>query len=144
MAEFPVSTDIPVRFRDCDPMNHVNNAVYATYLEVGRQEYWSRFLDPGDYHKVPFIVARVEIDYISPLATGETVRVFLRTAWIGEHSFATEYELRSLSDDRVVARARTIQATYDYDRRQVIPVPEHLRQGLEAVEGHPIPPKPGQ
>ena len=27
---------LPVRFRDCDPLGHVNNAVYLTYLEQAR------------------------------------------------------------------------------------------------------------
>jgi acyl-CoA thioester hydrolase len=29
-----------VRFRDCDPLGHVNNAVYLTYLEQARFSYW--------------------------------------------------------------------------------------------------------
>lgn len=141
-ADFPVWVDIDVRFRDCDPMNHVNNAVYATYLEVGRQAYWSRFLSPRDYRQVPFIMARVEIDYRSPLHTGETCRVYLRTAWIGNRSFGTEYELREREGGRVVARARSVQVTYDYTEEAVLPVPDQLRRGLEQVEGRPIPGKP--
>ena len=30
-----------VRFSDCDPLGHVNNAVYSTYLEQARYELWS-------------------------------------------------------------------------------------------------------
>ena len=31
---------LEVRFRDCDPMGHVNNAVYLTYLEQTRLMHW--------------------------------------------------------------------------------------------------------
>ncbi len=31
---------LDVRFRDCDPMGHVNNAVYLTYLEQARFAHW--------------------------------------------------------------------------------------------------------
>jgi acyl-CoA thioester hydrolase len=31
---------VEVRFRDCDPMGHVNNAVYLTYLEQARFAHW--------------------------------------------------------------------------------------------------------
>jgi Thioesterase-like superfamily len=31
---------LEVRFRDCDPMGHVNNAVYLTYLEQARFSHW--------------------------------------------------------------------------------------------------------
>jgi acyl-CoA thioesterase FadM len=30
---------LAVRFRDCDPMGHVNNAVYLTYLEQVMYDY---------------------------------------------------------------------------------------------------------
>jgi acyl-CoA thioester hydrolase len=86
VADFPVWTDISIRFRDCDPMGHVNNAVYLTYLEVGRQVYWQRLADPRRFDQVPFIIARVEIDYRSPAGVGETVRVFVRTSWVSRSS----------------------------------------------------------
>lgn len=139
---YPVWTDIDVRFRDCDPMNHVNNAVYATYLEVARQAYWSRFLSPLDYRNVPFIMARIEIDYRSPLLTGETVRVYLRTSWIGHRSFGLEYELRERASNRLIAQATSVQVAYDYAASRVIAVPESLKRGLEGVEGRAIPAKP--
>ena len=31
---------LEVRFRDCDPLGHVNNAVYFTYLEQTRFQHW--------------------------------------------------------------------------------------------------------
>ena len=31
---------LEVRFRDCDAMGHVNNAVYLTYLEQSRFAHW--------------------------------------------------------------------------------------------------------
>ena len=31
---------LEVRFRDCDPLGHTNNAVYLTYLEQTRLQYW--------------------------------------------------------------------------------------------------------
>ena len=33
---------VEVRFRDCDPLGHVNNAVYLTYLEQARLMQWRR------------------------------------------------------------------------------------------------------
>ena len=32
-------TEIPVRFRDLDPLNHVNNALFNTYLEEARIQF---------------------------------------------------------------------------------------------------------
>ena len=142
LGDFPVSVDIPVRFRDTDAMGHVNNAVLLTYLEVGRQAYWQRFARPQDYAHFPFILAHVCIDFRSPLQANEVARVFLRATWISERSFGIEYELRERDSGRLVATAESVQVTYDYGRQQVIPVPAELRQELEALEGRPLPPKP--
>ena len=40
------------RFRDTDAMCHINNAVYVTYLEVARQEYWRAFKHDDNYRVV--------------------------------------------------------------------------------------------
>ena len=42
MDGYPFSTRERVRFRDCDSMGHVNNAVFSTYLEEARIE-WSEW-----------------------------------------------------------------------------------------------------
>ena len=145
-ASFRVWTDLEVRFRDCDPMGHVNNAVFATYMEVGRQTYWRQFIKPQDITSVPFIVGRIEIDYRSPAFVGETLRVSMRTGWIGRHSFGTEYEIREKETGRLVVEAKSVEVTYDYRTGAVIPVPDELRTHLETIEGREIPTReqPGQ
>jgi len=41
MFDFEVfSADIELRFRDMDAMGHVNNAVYFTYFETGRFQFF--------------------------------------------------------------------------------------------------------
>ena len=47
---------LEVRFRDCDPMGHVNNAVYLTFLEQARFNHWRSlwgFGDPQTPAKMP-------------------------------------------------------------------------------------------
>lgn len=142
MSEFSHSTDIDVRFRDTDAMGHVNNAVYLTYLEVARQEYWERVAAHVDYDRVPFVVARATIDFRSPVMVGETVRVHLRTTWVSRSSFGLEYELRERGSGRVLATASTVLVTYDYEAHRSMPVPDWLRAGLERAEGRPLPEEP--
>lgn len=139
MADYRVSTDIEPRFRDTDAMGHVNNAVYLTYLEVGRQHYWREMSPELDYRQVPFVMARVEIDFRSPVIVGERLRVLLRMTYCSRRSFGTEYEIRDLRSDRVVATAKSVQVCYDYERQSSMDVPASLRSGLERMEGHALP-----
>jgi acyl-CoA thioester hydrolase len=109
-----------VRFRDCDAMGHVNNAVFSTYLEESRIGVLGGLND--------FILARVEIDFRSELRMAEEVEVRSRCSRIGTKSFDLEHVITA--GDRIVAEAKSVLVSYDYDRGESVPVPDGLRQRL--------------
>jgi acyl-CoA thioester hydrolase len=115
-----------VRFRDLDSMGHVNNAVFLTYMEQAR----IGFLFGRGATTNSIIIARVEIDYRSPVRLGDTVEIAVRCDRLGTKSFDLEYELSV--GDRVVAEARSVQVFYDYDRREAAELPADWRQALTA------------
>jgi acyl-CoA thioester hydrolase len=120
-AEFSYVHRDRVRFRDCDAMGHVNNAVYSTYLEE------ARIAVLGDL--IGFILARVEIDFRSELRNGEDVEVKTRCSRIGTKSFDLEHVISA--DGRVVAEARSVLVSYDYEFGASIEVPAELRARLQ-------------
>ena len=97
---YTVVFELSPRFRDTDAMGHINNAVYVTYLEVGRQEYWKRISQVPDYRRVPFILAHVTIDFRSEALVNEVLEVATRCEWIGTRSFAFRYEIRAQAGRR--------------------------------------------
>jgi acyl-CoA thioester hydrolase len=131
---FQYSTHIPVRFRDCDPMGHVNNAVYLTYLEVARFAYWKDVAGARTFDDASFIIARTEIDYIEPVTVGDIVEIFLGVTGFGRSSFTMEYELVD-QNDRLIAKARNVLVMYDYVKKRPIPVDEGFKQHLMEHEG---------
>jgi len=126
------------RFRDTDAMGHINNAVYVTYLEVARQEYWRAFRGDEDYRVVPFILARVEVDFRSEALMREVLELAVRCSSIGTKSFAFEYEIREQDTRRLVVAAASVQVFYDYAAKRSIPCPPEMRERLEAFEGRPL------
>ena len=137
-SDFTVTHEIVPRFRDTDGFGHINNAVYVTYLEVGRQVYWAR-LEPGTgYSDVPFILAHVTIDFRSEALVTEVLEQRLRCEWIGDKSFAFRYEIREKRSGRAVVEATSVQVCYDYQDKRSIPMPETLRHRLEAFEGRSL------
>ena len=85
------SHPIEVRFRDLDALGHVNNAVYLTYLESARIAYWLHVTGRSGLDALDMILARVEIDYRSPLSYGEAVDVSVRCASMRRSSFVLEF-----------------------------------------------------
>ena len=120
------------RFRDLDPMGHVNNAVYLTWIENARIEFLRSLaaFDRPDTGGMTMILARVEVDFRAPLGFGDEVEVGVRVSRFGNKSFDLEYELRSAG--RVVAEAKTVLVAYDYARNESRELPEEWRRLLAA------------
>jgi acyl-CoA thioester hydrolase len=117
-----------VRFRDLDGMGHVNNAVFLTYLEQARSAFLVVHGLASSIEEISIILARVEIDFRSPVSYGETVDVELRPVRLGTKSFELEYTLRA--GDRVVAEAKSVQVGFDYETGATIPIPDAWRKLL--------------
>ena len=123
---------LEVRFRDCDPLGHVNNAVYLTYLEQTRFNHWraSGIASGPEGNGIPSVIlARVEIDYRRQARYGDQLEVRLGVAAIGRTSFTYEYEIFSEAGE-VVATARTVLVSFDYTAAKPTPVPDLLREAL--------------
>ncbi len=126
------------RFRDTDAMGHINNAVYVTYLEVARQEYWRAFKQDDNYRVVPFIFARVEVDFRSEALMHETLELRIRCSFVGHKSFGFDYEIRESTSARLVVAATSVQVFYDYASKTSVPCPDDMRRQLESFEGRPL------
>jgi acyl-CoA thioester hydrolase len=117
MHDFPFVRRERVRFRDCDAMGHVNNAVYSTFLEEARIEVLDGLTD--------VILARVEIDFRAELRAGEEIEIGTRCSRIGTKSLELEHEIRT--GGRVAAEARSVLVGYDYERAESVPLSEELK-----------------
>lgn len=120
------------RFRDLDPMGHVNNAVYLTWMENARIEFLRALgtFDEVDATGMTMILARAEVDFRSPVTFDEQVEVGVRASRFGTKSFDLEYELRV--GERLVAEAKTVLVAYDYATNSAKEIPTAWRQRLAA------------
>lgn len=113
-----------VRFRDCDSLGHVNNAVYLTYLEEARVDLRNEF----GFDWTQMILARCEIDFRDQVSVGEVVEVTMWPTRVGNKSFDLAYELKV--GDRLVAEAKTVLVAFDYERGESVPLRDDWRKLL--------------
>jgi acyl-CoA thioester hydrolase len=123
---------LDVRFRDCDALGHVNNAVYLTYLEQARLQCWRALWGFGEADStVPgVIMARAEIDYRMPAHYGQTLEIRIALAAIGRTSFTYDYEIVD-AGNQTIASARTVQVMYDYATAKPVPIPDDVRRKMQ-------------
>jgi acyl-CoA thioester hydrolase len=131
---FHFTKQVEVRFRDCDPMGHVNNAVFATYFEIARAAYWRDALGYTSLDDCAFIIARIECNYRSQARLGDRLDVRARIGHIGNSSFAFEYEVVEASDGRRVADGRSVQVMFDYEAQRSRPVPADFKARVARFE----------
>jgi acyl-CoA thioester hydrolase len=121
---------VEVRFRDLDALGHVNNAVYLTYLESARMAFWIHVMKREGLKGMDMILARIEVDYRSPVSFGESLDVGVRCASIRRSSFVLESRIVERRTGRLVAEARKVLVHYDYEAGKTVPLPAEMRQRL--------------
>ena len=127
---------LTVRFSDCDPLGHVNNAVYSTYLEQARFALWRaqagvelRRAARGEGRE-GFILARTEIDFRSEAHEGDELEVRLMMDGFGRTSAAYSYEVVDAATGRLVANAKSVQVWYDYQAKTPVVLTPDLKERL--------------
>ena len=132
LTRFSIRLD--VRFRDIDAVGHVNNAVYLTYLEQARLAYWMKLTGSSNLKDIDVILARVEIDYRTPVTFGETVDIAVRCASMRRSSCTLDLRLTEGASGRLVAEARNVVVYFDYASGRSRPIPENLRARIRAQD----------
>ena len=128
----PFQTKIKVIFRDLDPLEHVNNAVYFTYMEVARTEYYMQLTGTRRLGDVRFIIARASCDYRAPAEFGDQLIVAVWPSEVGNSSFKFQYRITQQEEGTLVAEGETVQVAFDYKARKTIPLPEAVKKLLIA------------
>lgn len=121
---------VEIRWSDVDAYMHVNNAVYATYLEECRDEWVDRTLgDAGD--SWDFVLARVAIDFRREVRLeDEEVVVSCTLERIGNSSLTLREEVRT-SDGELAAEAEAVLVARDRERGGSRPLSEAEREAFE-------------
>jgi acyl-CoA thioester hydrolase len=125
MFEHPVD----VRWRDVDALGHVNHAVFLTYLEEGRDAFFSETLRSDPI----YVVVRIEVDLRAEVRYPDRrVTVRIEVERLGTTSLTTRETILTPSKE-VVAEARVVTVRWDASHRKPIPFSEAERTQLAAA-----------
>ena len=153
---------IQIRFRDLDPLSHVNNAVYFTYFEEARSNYFERLphsqnqwqgedmSDEVDENIAPtmriqlqgtsrrygILIKEVTCTYNLPIIHTDTIEIGTEIVSIGRTSIIMEHQIRAVDDhSRIFATGRSVTVWCNYRTGRPSPVPPSLRAAFAEIEG---------
>lgn len=127
---FSVEVPVTVRWRDIDALGHVNNAVFLTYLETGRDRFFHSLV--GDTF-LDLVLVRLEIDFKAEIPMGtEEVLVTCQATQIGRTSMRTTEQILLPGGD-LAAQSQTVIVARDEKTRSSRPWTDTERAILEGA-----------
>ncbi len=121
------------RFNDMDIYNHVNNAVYLSYLEEARIAYMTAIGLRGLFNKRrSTVVAHASVDYKSPAHFGDTLDIEVKTGEIRNSSYELVYRVVRRQDGALIATGRTVQVCFNFELNTPTRLPDEWRAVLQA------------
>ncbi|MDM8538759.1 acyl-CoA thioesterase [Desulfobacterales bacterium HSG17] len=89
------TTDVVIRFQDCDPFGHLNNARYIDYFINVREDHLLDYYDLDIYERqkhsnINWVVANTKISYLFPVLFREKVSIRTRLINYNDNSLLME------------------------------------------------------
>ena len=132
MNNFNFEIPIQIRYGDFDMLGHLNNAIYVTYYEVARIQYFYKI--GWQLTDVSNVVAHLEIDFLKPVLPKDEIMVKIRTSRLGTKSFTMEYEIVSRDGNTIYNKASSTQVCFNKSNGKPVPIPDHIRELLHSYE----------
>lgn len=118
-----------IRHYECDAYGHVNNANYVRYMqEAAFGASAAAGYDLHRYHEMNrlWLIRETDIEYLRPLKYGDSVRV---KTWVDDFRRVRSrrmYELYSVKDNELVARANTDWVFIDTKTNRPVTIPDEM------------------
>ncbi len=124
-----VRVPMPVRWRDLDAFNHVNNSKYLSYLEEARLQWMIGIPGKGlDDHVAP-VVAAAQLNYRRPIAWPAQVVIELFVERLGNTSLTIGHRIVDGTDgDVLYCDGHVVMVWIDRDSGAAAPLPLMVRE----------------
>jgi acyl-CoA thioester hydrolase len=133
----PFRHRLRVRYHECDPQGVVFNAHYLAYADIAITELYREAFGgwqaPMEQHGIDMVVAAASVNYRAPLRFDEEFELVATLIRIGETSTTTRVVMER--DGDAVADAEVRHVVVDASSRGKAPIPEPVRETLQAYAG---------
>ncbi|HEX6982778.1 MAG TPA: thioesterase family protein [Balneolaceae bacterium] len=123
---FPHWHSITIRFRDLDPLNHVNNAIFSTYYEEARIHFIRQVPDFADQLRngYSFVLAGLKIDFVRPVEYPADLLIGSGIKSLGNTSISSFQAIYTSDNKRLVSVAEAHGVWFDLKKQRASRLPE--------------------
>ena len=133
--EYPVATEIKVKWGEMDAFQHLNNTVYIRYIEDSRIDLFEKLDMSGDMKTSNMgpILASIQCDYLAPVTYPDTLIVFSTATQTGAKKVELAHMLWSTQQNRLVAQGKGVVVYYDFKRLKSCEIPIEVSAKFNAL-----------
>jgi len=123
---FPHWTTLGIRFRDLDPLNHVNNAIFSTYYEEARIQFIQEVPTLAGQIRsgYSFVLANLEIDFISPVEFPADILIGSGIKKLGNSSITSFQAIYTADEKKLASVAEAHGVWFDLEEQRPARLPD--------------------
>lgn len=123
---FPHWITLSIRFRDLDPLNHVNNAIFNTFYEEARIGFIRDLPDFANQlqNGFSFVLAHLQIDFIRPVTYPAQLLVGSGIKSLGHTSITSFQAIYTEESKQLVSVAESSGVWFDLSRQRPAKIPD--------------------
>ncbi|MHB1492574.1 MAG: acyl-CoA thioesterase [Thermoplasmataceae archaeon] len=129
MASKISEIELQIRFGDLDALGHVNNAAYLSFFELGRIDFFMKFLKGFHSKTVNFVVVHADIDFRIPIYYEDKPRILTEIEKVGTTSVSFKHTILRQGDDAILSSGKTVIVWVDRGGKKQ-QIPEHIKDLL--------------
>lgn len=133
LEDYPFRTTDKLRYGDTDKLGHVNNAVFATFLETGRVDLLCDPERPVNDPGTAFVLARLVVDFRAEAHWPGSVDIGTRIQSIGRSSLRLQQAV--FQNGACIASGETVLVQMDEATRKSRPFSKTARASLDQLPG---------
>lgn len=118
--------DVDIRFRDLDPLNHVNNAIFSTYFEESRIHFLHNIPELGEKFGEDYstVLVKICIEFKSQVRYPATLTIGSKIIEIGNSSIKTIQTCYDAESRELKATAKSVLVWFDILKQKPAKLPE--------------------
>jgi len=126
---FPFATEMSIRITDLNYGRHVGNNTLLALLHEARVQFLVRHgYSELDIEGAGIIMADTVVVFKAEVMYGQTLRIEVAVQDIHRRGCDFVYRVTDKGTEREVARAKTGIVFFDYEQREMLPVPRKFRE----------------
>lgn len=118
--------ELSIRFRDLDPLNHVNNAIFSTYYEEARIHFIRNVpeINRELKNKKSFVLAKLTINFILPAEYPADLLIGSSIKKMGNTSITSFQAIYRSDDKSLLSTAEATGVWFDLEKNRPAKIPE--------------------